>query len=508
LRFEEIISLLDVQEMGGDKNAPVRGICYDSRRAEPGRLFVAIKGFQTDGHLYIDQAVNNGATAVIMQKKAKVPPGVSWARVRDSRLALARLANAFYGYPSREMTVIGVTGTNGKTTTTHLIAEIFKVAGKKCGLISTVYNRIGDKLLPVSHTTPESLDLQRLLREMSDEGMECVVMEVSSHALFLHRVEGCEFDAGVFTNITQDHLDFHRDMQDYLQAKSKLFISLGSPGHKQRKRYAVINADDAAAGHIARASGAEVITYGVKKPADVRASEIEVQPEGVSFRVRWDGNSYFLQLKLTGLFNVYNALAAFAVGVAESFAPEKIGAALARVEGVPGRFQKVDRGQNFTVIVDYAHTPDGLENVLKTARQITKKRLISVFGCGGDRDRQKRPLMGEIGVRCSDLAVLTSDNPRSEDPEKIIADIEKGALKVESGNYIVILERKEAIEHAIKQAGAGDVVVIAGKGHETYQIIGQRRLPFDDSKVAAQALEKLMTTPAKFPGKGAGRLIL
>lgn len=492
MRFEEIISVLDVEEMGGNKNTPVRGICYDSRRAEPGRLFVAVEGYQTDGHLYIDQAVANGATAVVIQKKVKIPPGASWVRVRDSRLALAKVSNAFYNYPSRQMTLIGVTGTNGKTTTSHLINEIFRTAGKKCGLISTVYNRIGEKILPVSHTTPESLDLQRLLREMSDDGMESVVMEVSSHALFLHRVAGCEFDVGVFTNITRDHLDFHRDMQDYMEAKAKLFSSLGNPSHKQRKRYAVINADDSAAGYISKVSSAEVITYGIKNQADVKASEIEIKPGGASFQVNWKGKRYPLQLKITGLFNVYNALAAFTVGMAEGFAPEIIGAALNKVEGVSGRFQKIDRGQDFTVIVDYAHTPDGLENVLKTARQITENRLVTVFGCGGDRDRQKRPLMGEIGVKYSDFAVLTSDNPRTEDPEKIIADIEEGARKVAGGSYIVVPDRREAISYALEKASAGDVVVIAGKGHETYQIIGQRRLPFDDSKVAAQVLEELV----------------
>ncbi|OAT81813.1 UDP-N-acetylmuramoyl-L-alanyl-D-glutamate--2,6-diaminopimelate ligase [Desulfotomaculum copahuensis] len=477
---------------GGRQDIPVPGIAYDSRRVRPGFLFVAIEGFQTDGHRFIEQAVAAGAAAVVIQKPVAVPAPAAWVRVADSRLALGLLAARYYGYPSRQLKMAGVTGTNGKTTTSHLLAAIGRATGLKVGLIGTIANRIGDRVLPVEHTTPESLDLQQLLAEMVAEKVALAVMEVSSHALALNRVAGCDFDLGIFTNITQDHLDFHHDMDDYLAAKSRLFASLGA-ADGGRPGTAVINRDDPRAERIINVTRAAVTTYGMHGPADVRAEKIQVTPRGVHFHVTSPWGRGEVRLKLTGLFNVYNALAALAAGGALGIPLEHVITGLQEVSGVPGRFELVDRGQDFAVVVDYAHTPDGLENVLKTARQITGGRLITLFGCGGDRDRGKRPLMGEIAARLSDLPVLTSDNPRTEDPLRIIADVEEGLSRVlDKNSYRIVPDRREAIFYAVAAAEPGDTVVIAGKGHEDYQIIGTEKHPFDDRQEAMRALEQIM----------------
>lgn len=476
----------------GSLEVEIKGIAYDSRKVLPGFLFVAVEGFKSDGHAYIGQAVEAGAVAVVVQKDLPVPAGVARLRTSHSRLALALLAARFYGNPGQKLKMVGVTGTNGKTTTTNLLAAIYRGAGEKVGLIGTIANYIGDKLIPVSHTTPESADLQKLLGEMWAEGVETVVMEVSSHALALNRVDGCEYDVAVFTNITRDHLDFHGDMDSYLAAKARLFSGLGQ-GIKGGPKFGVINADDPRAKELAAVTRVPVITYAIHEKADIRAVDIDITARGVSFTARGRWGDHRLNLKLTGMFNVYNALAAYAVGVAGGMPPERVVKSLESVSGVPGRFEPVDRGQDFAVIVDYAHTPDGLENVLKTAREITRGRLFTVFGCGGDRDRTKRPLMGEIAARLSDRAIVTSDNPRTEDPVKIIADVEEGVRRVlPEGDYTVMPDRREAIRQAVYAAGAGDVVLIAGKGHEDYQIIGDKKYHFDDREEAARFLEERM----------------
>jgi UDP-N-acetylmuramoyl-L-alanyl-D-glutamate--2,6-diaminopimelate ligase len=464
---------------------PVRGIAYDSRKVEPGYVFVAIEGFRTDGHLFAGEALEKGAAALVVSKPVAVPGEVPLVRVPDTRLALALLAARFYGYPGHRLKLTGVTGTNGKTTTTYLLRAVYRRAGARVGLIGTVANWIGERKIPVTHTTPESLDLQKILAEMAGAGVDTVVMEVSSHALALKRVAGCRFDTAVFTNLTQDHLDFHKDMQDYLGAKKILF--------EEAERVAVINGDDPAAPELRKAcrGGVRVVTYGIREKADVTAEKIDVHRKGTSFLAWTPWGEAALNLKLTGSFNVYNSLAALAAGGAAGIPLAAMAAALEEVAGVPGRFELVDRGQDFTVVVDYAHTPDGLENLLRTARQICTGRLVAVFGCGGDRDRTKRPLMGEIAARGSDLPVVTSDNPRTEDPLKIIADIEEGVRKVRRpGDYVVLPDRRQAIRYAIGSASAGDVVVIAGKGHEDYQIIGTEKFPFDDREEAARALEE------------------
>ncbi|GBF34460.1 UDP-N-acetylmuramoylalanyl-D-glutamate--2,6-diaminopimelate ligase [Desulfocucumis palustris] len=487
-----LIKDIKIEYIHGENDPEIKGIAYDSRKVQPGYVFVAVEGFKTDGHIFLERAVKAGAVALVLEKDVPVPEGVTVVRVKQSRPALALLAASLYRHPSGKLEMIGVTGTNGKTTTTSLIDAIYRGAGIKTGLIGTIANRVGDRTVAVSHTTPESADLQALLGEMAGEGVGAVVMEVSSHALALKRVAGVEYDVAVFTNLTRDHLDFHRDMDDYLAVKAALFSGLGS-GSKGQRKFAVINADDPRAGEIIAVTGVPVVTYGIRSKADITAGDIEIASGGVSFTARGKETEIRLNLKLTGMFNVYNALAAYSLGVVRGFSPERIKASLEGVDGVAGRFEAVRKGQDFTVIVDYAHTPDGLENILQTAREITRGRLITVFGCGGDRDRQKRPMMGEIAVRLSDLAIVTSDNPRTEDPLRIIEDIKEGIHQMPGGaSYDVEPDRRAAIKKAIFGAKSGDVVVIAGKGHEDYQIIGDTRHHFDDREEAARFIEDRM----------------
>lgn len=488
--FRELLGAVEVLSTGGDQNVTVAGIAYDSRQVQPGFLFVAIKGFKSDGHEYIQESLARGAAAVVVERGEGLLPGVSWAMVPDSRLALALMSARFFGTPSTRLKMIGVTGTNGKTTTTNLIASILNSAGWKVGLIGTIQNRIGNRVLPVKNTTPESTDLQALLGEMAAEGVDACIMEVSSHALALRRVDGCEFDVVVFTNLTQDHLDFHRDMEEYRAAKKRLFGSLSRSSVKTPE-YAVLNADDSAAPDLIENFRGTVFTYGIKNPADVRAHDIQVTAGGSSFSISGRWGCRRLSLKMTGFFNVYNALAAYSTAAALGLPAAAIKSALEAAPGVPGRFELVEEGQDFTVIVDYAHTPDGLENILKTARDIAGGRLITVFGCGGDRDRGKRSQMGAIAAGYSDFTVITSDNPRTEDPLLIIQEIEQG---LKSGpvakKYLLEPDRRQAIRLAVGMAGTGDVVVIAGKGHEAFQIVGRERLPFDDRLEAVAALGK------------------
>ncbi|MCL6610762.1 MAG: UDP-N-acetylmuramoyl-L-alanyl-D-glutamate--2,6-diaminopimelate ligase [Peptococcaceae bacterium] len=499
MQLGELIKNIEVLKLDGSDQVEIKGVSHDSRTIGQGYLFVAVKGFKTDGHLYVGDAVQAGSRAVLVEKEVEVPPGVTRVLVKNTRASLARLAADFYGRPSERTRVVGVTGTNGKTTTTYLIASIYRSAGMKVGLVGTIANYVGDRKLEVNHTTPEAHELQKLLRDMADEGVEAAVIEVSSHALALDRVNGCEFDVGVFTNLTQDHLDFHRDMEDYLQAKAKLFKSLGG-GVKKWPKFAVVNLDDAYAGRIISQAGVPVITYGLSGDADVRAVDIRVSGRGSSFTVVSGQGSVGLNIKLAGLFNVYNTLAAFAVGLGSGFGQELVAKSLEAVDGVPGRFELVDRGQDFMVVVDYAHTPDGLENILKAAREVASGRIIAVFGCGGDRDRTKRPIMGRIAGLYSDLPIITSDNPRTENPLRIIDDVEEGIKGVlDPGRYRVIPDRREAIRTAIMEARKGDLVIIAGKGHEGYQIVGGRKLHFDDREEAGKVLDSILNK--KSPGE-------
>lgn len=489
--LKELLIGIDVKDSKCARNLKIRGIAYDSREVQPGYLFVCIEGYKTDGHNYVRDAVNNGAILIVAQRKVPYMDEVSWIIVEDTRKVLALLSAEFFGHPSDYLKIIGVTGTNGKTTTTHLIESILKANGAKVGLIGTINNKIGDKILPVKNTTPESLDLQKLLREMVTAKCTHVVMEVSSHALDLDRVIGVEYDVAVFTNITQDHLDFHENMDNYFKAKSKLFANLGAADRKPYDKFAVINLDDPSGKELTKLSGGKVLTYSVRNDSNFKANNIEIDIRGVTFEVATPDGKLTLELQLTGLFSVYNSLAALAVGLSQNIEVEKIKSSLEKIPGVAGRFENIDCGQKFAVIVDYAHTPDSLENVLKTAKEITSGQLITVFGCGGDRDKTKRSIMGEVSGKLSDFTVITSDNPRSERPEEIIEQIEEGINRIVGDDrYVKISDRRAGIEYAIQIAKKGDIVLIAGKGHETYQIIGDRVLAFDDKEVAKKALEK------------------
>ncbi len=503
MELGELARALPQKEIRGVvEKIKINGIAYDSREVKPGDLFVAIKGFTYDGHDFITEAVERGAVAVVAQREVPVPAGVTLVIIPDTRQGLARLSTRFYRHPSDKMRLVAVTGTNGKTTTTHLIRAILLEAGYGVGLIGTINHIIGEKRIPVTRTTPESLDLQRLLAQMVEEGIQYAVMEVSSHALELGRVTGCEFDVAVLTNITQDHLDFHHHFQDYVDAKTKLFSGLG-PGVKETAgwpkspKLAVLNADDPNFEYIRQKTTAPVLTYGLEAEADVTAGGLVMGPEGVSFVARTPVGAVPLNLSLAGRFNVYNALAAVAVATREGVKLATVKKALEQVRGVQGRMEPVDEGQDFTVLVDYAHTPDSLENVLRTVREFTRGRLITVFGCGGDRDRGKRPLMGEIAVRYSDHVVITSDNPRGEDPEGIITEIVPGAERVRGGSFEVEVDRAAAIRRAVQVAQRDDVVLIAGKGHETYQIFRTRTVHFDDREVAREAIREKLAQGGK-----------
>jgi UDP-N-acetylmuramoyl-L-alanyl-D-glutamate--2,6-diaminopimelate ligase len=474
----------------GQLPAEIRGVAYDSRKVAPGEIFVAIPGLKQDGRRYVEDALARGATAVVLEG-ADLLEGRSVARVLvgSARAALARLARAYFGHPSGSLTVIGITGTNGKTTTSYLVDGLLAAQGRRTGLIGTVQYRIGALSIPAGQTTPEALETQQLLRRMVDEGVTGVAMEVSSHALALSRVEGIDFDVAVFTNLTQDHLDFHVTMDAYRDAKRHLFVLLAA-GNKPT-RTAVVNADDASGLAMVADLPLHTLTYGVRGRADVRPTRWSSGAEGIRMNVRTPAGHLDIASPLVGEHNVENLLAATGVGIALGMEPALIARALGSVGSVPGRFERVEAGQPFLVVVDYAHTPDALERTLETARKLRGPggRLAVVFGCGGDRDRGKRPLMGGIAARLADRVWVTSDNPRSEPPEAIIADIVAGIPGgIALDRHETIPDRKAAIQRALTWAGAGDVVVIAGKGHETYQIIGSDVLPFDDRAQARAAL--------------------
>lgn len=496
--LEQLLKSIPNSDIAGPADLDVTAITYDSRQAVPGSLFVAIKGFIKDGHDFAADAIRNGAKVIVAEERMALPPDVTLITVPSSRKALALLSAEFYGHPCKKMRLIGVTGTNGKTTTTHLIRAILKKGGHSVGLIGTVQNYVGDEARPVERTTPESLDLQCLLAEMADRGCSYVVMEVSSHALDLERVASCEFDVGVFTNLTQDHLDFHATLANYLQAKTRLFSGLGSSYRQPAKcgpKYAVINGDDPSAGSIRSASPVPVFSYGLGE-TDISAAGAEILGSGISYRMLCGQEEIGINLRLSGRFNVYNSLAAAAVGLKEGIPPELIRRALAEVQGVDGRLESVAEGQDFSVFVDYAHTPDGLENVLQTAQELAEGRIIVVFGCGGDRDRGKRPIMGQLAARYADYCIVTSDNPRSEEPEAIIDEIEAGVTQEDAGRgrYETIVDREKAIEKAISMARTGDVVLIAGKGHENYQIFKDKTIRFDDREVAHAKLRQRLAS--------------
>jgi len=494
--MDELASLLLTSKRHGSSDAEVEigGIKIDSRKVVPGDLFICLPGHTVDGHDYAAQAAERGAVALVVQRS--LPVALPQLIVKDSRLAMAILGSHYYGYPSERLRMIGITGTNGKTTTTYLIERLLADAGRPAGVIGTIEMRYAGRSFPMSGTTPESLDLQQALADMASTDTTYCVMEVSSHALEQGRVKGIRYRSAVFTNLTQDHLDYHQTMDNYAAAKSLLFSRLGNaytPEMSERS-YSIINADDPYGAQLAKSSAAEVITYGIEAEADVRASNIAISARGTSFRLETFRGELDVQLRLVGKFNVANALAAVATGLAEGLELTQIRDSLEQIAGVPGRVEAVDAGQDYAVIVDYAHTPDGLDNVLKAVKEIAAGRVICVFGCGGDRDRTKRPIMGRIAASHADYMLVTSDNPRSEDPERILQDIEAGLLAdgVPSSRYALEVDRREAIKKAVEMASSDDVVLIAGKGHETYQIIGSKTFDFDDRQIAEQLIRSQM----------------
>jgi UDP-N-acetylmuramoyl-L-alanyl-D-glutamate--2,6-diaminopimelate ligase len=477
--LRELLDGIHFLRIDGEIEKEIHDIFYDSRRVTPGSLFFCIEGLQFDGHNFAGEAAKNGAHAVVLRKDVKLPDGITKVFVNDTRRAMAVISRAFYGYPIENIPLIGVTGTNGKTTVTYILKDILEQAGNRVGLIGTIAHMIGDKKVVSERTTPESLDLQKLFRKMADQDVDIIAMEVSSHSLSLQRVAGCEFEVGIFTNLTQDHLDFHDTLENYRDAKSKLFA---------QSRQAVINIDDENGRKILERLKIPTLTYGIGGPAQVFARDLEITSKGVSFQLFVPGGDCLINLNIPGIFSVYNALAAAGACHVLGIPIEIIKAGLEKVNGVPGRFELLNTKTEYSVILDYAHTPDGLENILKTAREFTKGRIISVFGCGGNRDPIKRPIMGEVAGRYSDFCVITSDNPRNEEPMAIIQDILPG-IKKTACPYIVIENRREAIAYALDQGRKGDVVILAGKGHETYQILKDNRtIHFDEKQIVAELL--------------------
>jgi UDP-N-acetylmuramoyl-L-alanyl-D-glutamate--2,6-diaminopimelate ligase len=503
----EIPGLRSISPM--PRSVEIVDLAYDSRDVRPGTLFFCVSGFRSDGHDFAEAALVAGAVALVVERELGL--GVPELLVDSSRAAMGPLAARFYGEPSRELRVVGVTGTNGKTTTTHLVRALAQAGGERCGLLGTVESVVAGAHRPAARTTPEALDLQADFRAMLDGGERCCAMEVSSHALSLGRTDGVRFAAAVFTNLTQDHLDFHNTMEDYFQAKRLLFAppavgtesATGVGAEKPSKRSPVVapavkivNLDDPYGQRLAAEVG-NAVTFAIDTDADYRAYDLRVDLAGSNLRLRTPAGEHSLRLPLPGRFNVSNALAALAATHALGGDLEMLLAALERGVRVPGRLEPVEEGQDFAVLVDYAHTPDSLRNVLDTAREVGRGRVICVFGAGGDRDRGKRPLMGEIGARLADVLVVTSDNPRSEDPQAIVAEIMAGASEVsrpsEAPPVMAEIDRRAAIARAVGLAESGDVLVIAGKGHEQGQeFAGGVKLPFDDVTVAREALGALV----------------
>jgi UDP-N-acetylmuramyl-tripeptide synthetase len=525
MRLKELLQVGEVEEAEGNTDQPVTGLSYDSRAVKKGDLFFAVPGAHVDGHEFAPQAVERGAAAVVLERRAQLPQDATWIRVRDVRRTMGIWADLFFSHPSRRMVLVGVTGTNGKTTVSYLVESIFAAAGMASGVIGTINYRYRGRIFPAPHTTPESIDLQALLAEMAESGVQSVAMEVSSHALDMERVRGIELDVALFTNLSRDHLDFHGSMEHYFSAKRRLFTDYLRASSK-KKKFAVIHGGDPRGAELletVREIGLGCVSYGMGHEWDIHPLEFEGRLGGLSGKIGMRDQQLNFSSALIGAANMENILGSVAVAFALGLPPHAIAEGIARLESVPGRLEKIQNGLGITVLVDYAHTPDALERALLALRGLVKgakgigslgvrtpdpfllPKLFCVFGCGGDRDRGKRPLMGEVAARLSDIAVLTSDNPRSEEPLKILEEIEEGVKKttlkkfrnsnfeIRNGErgYFVEPDRRAAIRLALRLARAGDLVLIAGKGHEDYQILGSKRVHFDDREVAREELDSI-----------------
>lgn len=484
LELKNLIEGYETEILKGTTNICITGIEHDSRKIGKGNMFVAIEGFTVDGHNYINEAIDKGAICIVVQKEIEIDQDVTVVKVDDTQLALARFSSIFYGEPSKKLNLIGVTGTNGKTSITYLIKSVFEASNKKTGIIGTMGTVIDNKILDNANTTPESNLTQRYLKEMVDKDMQYCVMEVSSHSLDLKRVEYMDFKVGIFTNLTEDHLDYHKDMENYYKSKLRLFnITSGCN---------IINVDDKYGRRIPKdlENNVPIITYGIEKRADIYATDVVCHPKGVDFILNCPKGFITINMHLLGKFNVYNALAAAACAIYYDMDLYSIKKGIESVNGIRGRFELVPIEEDYSVIIDFAHTPDGLEKVLTTIKQFAEGRIVVVFGAGGNRDRAKRPIMGETVAKYADLAIVTSDNPRYEDPDKIIKDIIVGIERV-NGKYVPITDRKEAIKYALLNARPKDTILLAGKGHETYTIIKDEIIPFDEKQIVLDILKDI-----------------
>jgi len=503
MKLRDLIKDISQKRVVGNLDIEIQDIAYHSGRVDRGMLFVCVKGIRADGHEFIEEALDRGARALVVEnEQERTYGGVPVVTVSDSRAALAYLSAAFFGHPSRGMRLVGVTGTNGKTTITYLIESMLANQPLACGVIGTVNYRYADTVLPASMTTPESYDIQKMLMQMTKAGVTHVVMEVSSHALDLGRVHGCDFDVGVFTNLSQDHLDYHESLNAYRLCKEHLFTRIIPGGHK--RAVAVLNVDDPTGKKLSRVVDYQTMTYSVRRRASLWTSRVEASLRGVRATIHTPRGPLRIESSLVGEFNLSNILAATGAAVALGISGEAVRRAIDNLSTVPGRMERIENDRGIEIFVDYAHTPDALERTLTVLRSFRGQgRLITLFGCGGDRDRTKRPLMGAVAARLSDLAIVTSDNPRSEPPGDILRDVEAGFVsehirsvekgdlrRTKRGGYLTVENRREAIGLAIQAAHAGDIVLIAGKGHEDYQILGDRKVPFDDRHEVREVLAK------------------
>ena len=503
MKLVRLIEGLDIINTSGDISGEVSDVCFSADQCEKNSLFVAVSGLKNDGHDFIAEAISRGARFIVYEKDIPFPSSVKAIKVSNSRRALGVLAKNFFDNPSGKLVLVAVMGTNGKTTITYLLESILKAAGFKCGVLGTVNYRYNNKTYPAPNTTPESYEMQKIMRAMADDGVTHVVAEVSSHAVDLKRVDDCDFNLGIFTNLTRDHLDYHLTMENYFQAKKRFFAEILPQSKKVHAQKMAINADDPWGRRILREVSLPALTYGIDSDCAIKAVRYELSLSGIKAEINLSGENVFIASPLIGKFNLYNILAAMGAAFILQISPAVIKKGIENLSNVPGRLETIASSANINVFVDYAHTDDALRRVLQNLTELKKKRIITVFGCGGNRDRGKRPLMGEAAASLSDLTIITSDNPRLEDPLTIIAEIEAGIdpaqaqkttpdnLRLENGThvYTVISERRKAIEAAIHAAQSGDIILIAGKGHEDYQILGTQKIPFDDRIITKQILE-------------------